>query len=86
MRKIVGHQEAKSDGFSRTDAANGFQLGGWKLGYYVGEIAIVSGPQRDQQRPVDVLNGLHAYVSALIVTGELQRCLKSGPDESLMIV
>jgi hypothetical protein len=82
MRKIIRHQETKSDGLSRADAANDVQLTGWQVGYYMGEIPIVSGPQR----PIGVLNGLHADVSDLIVSGEIQGRLKSRPDESLVVV
>jgi hypothetical protein len=64
MPYVVGCQEAEGYRFSRTDAANGFQLGGGQAGDYVGEIAIVGGPQRDQQGPIGLLRGLHTYVSS----------------------
>ena len=56
------------------------------MGYYMSEVAVVCRPQRDQELPICALNGLHPHVSVLVVTGEIQGRLKSGPNESLVVV
>ena len=86
MRNIVCRQKTKSDRISRADAANRFEFSGWQLAYYMSEVAIVRSPQRDQEMPISALNGLHPYASALVVTREIQRCLKRRPNESLVVV
>jgi hypothetical protein len=91
MGDIILRQEVQSDRLSGTDAADGFQLVGGQAGDYVGEVAIVRGPQRDQQRPICLLRSLQAYVSILVVWREVlwrevQRGLQGGADESLMVV
>ncbi len=76
MRNVVIRQEVEGDRLSGTDAADGFQLGGGQAGDYVGEVAIVRGPQRDQQCPIGLLRSLQAYVSILVVAREVQRRLQ----------
>jgi len=49
VREVIVRQEAKGDRLSGTYAADGFQLVGGEARDYVGEVAIVGSPQRDQQ-------------------------------------
>src|SRR5580704_17314713 len=86
VSEVILRKESEGDRFSGTDAADGFQLGGGNAGDYVGEVTIVSRPQRDQHFPIGLVRGLEAYVSVLVVWREVQRRLQGGADESLVIV
>lgn len=86
MGEVIGRQKAKCDWLSGSDSAKGFQFGSRQVGDYMSEIAIVGGPNGNQQQPIGFLNGLHAHVSVLVITWEVQRFLKCCPDESLVVV
>lgn len=86
MGKVIGRDETKSRRLIGADAANSFQLGSGQASDYVSEVAIVSGPQRDQQRPISFLRRLDSYVSLLVVTWKIQRWLLGGADKSLVVI
>jgi hypothetical protein len=86
MPNIVRRQKTKRDCISRTNAANRFEFRKWQLSDYVSEVAIVRGPQRDQEMPISILNSLHPHASGLVVARDIQRCLKRRSNESLVVV
>ena len=74
------------DGSRVADVAFGLPFLCRQMRDHVSKIAVVCGPQRDQQQPVNLLRCLYAHVPGLIVSRKSQRWLQRCTNESLMIV
>jgi len=86
VHEVICREKTKRNGLGRTDAARSFKFGRWKMGDHVSQEAIVISPQGNEERPTCLLNGLRFNIASLVVTREIQRRLKSGANETLMIV
>ena len=86
MPEVIPGQEPERDRASRSDTANGVQLRGRQVGYYVSEVTVVIGPERHKKQPTGILKSLHTRVSNLVVARKIQRVLKRRADKSLVVV
>ena len=86
VAQVVFRQEPKSYRLTGVDAARRFELSGRQVRDDVGEMPIVAGPQRNQDRPGRFFYGLNTHPLLLVVSGELERALQGGSHKALMIV
>lgn len=84
--QIILRDELQCNGFMVADAALRFELGRRQVRNDVGEIEVVTLPERDEERPRGVLDSLDAHAAVLFVTGKVERALQGGADEPLVIV